>query len=73
MHILNIVSAIKNITVNEIRDLIFENYYKRVGLSKENNYYSMTHQKKRIYICLQLNHQKKYLILVLLRDIIIRI
>ena len=27
--------------VNEIRDLIFENYYKRIGFSKENSYYSM--------------------------------
>ena len=31
----------------EIRDFIFENYYKRVGFSKENIYYSMKHQIKR--------------------------
>ena len=32
--------------VNEIRDFIFENYYKRIGFSKENSHYSMKHQKK---------------------------
>ena len=33
-------------SLNEIRDFIFENYYKRIGFSKENSYYSMKHQKK---------------------------
>ena len=46
MCILNIASAIKRITVNELRDFIFENYYRRIGLSKENSYYSMKYQKK---------------------------
>ena len=27
-------------SVNEIKDSIFENYYKRIGFSKENIYYS---------------------------------
>ena len=30
---------------NEIRDFIFENYYKRIGFSKENSYYSMKRLK----------------------------
>ena len=30
MHILNIGNAIKEMAVNEIRDIIFENYYKRI-------------------------------------------
>ena len=34
-------------TVKQIRDFIFENYYKRIGFSKENAYYSMKHQKKK--------------------------
>ena len=55
MYILNIARAIKMMSVNAIRDFIFENYYKRIGFSKENSYYSMKHQKKRIYIFLQLN------------------
>ena len=55
MHILNIASAIKMMTVNENRDLINENYYKQIGFSKGDSYLSMTHQKKKIKICLQLN------------------
>ena len=47
MYILNIASAIKKMSVKEIRDSIFENYYKRIGFSKENNYYSMKRLKKR--------------------------
>ena len=42
MYILNIVSAIKKITVNEFRDFerhIFENYYKGMVFPKENSYY----------------------------------
>ena len=37
---------------NEIRDFIFENYYKEIGFSKET-------VKKKICCCLQLNWQKK--------------
>ena len=40
--------------INEIRDFIFENYYKKIVFSKENIYYSMQHlKKKKIYCCLQ--------------------
>ena len=47
MYILNIPNTIKKMAVIEIRDFIIENYYKRIGLSKENSYYSTKHQKKR--------------------------
>ena len=47
MYILNIARAIKKMPNNEIRDFIFENYYKRIGFSKENSYYSMKHLKKK--------------------------
>ena len=47
MYILNIVSAIIKMSVNKIKDFIFENYFKRIGFSKENSYYSMKNQKKR--------------------------
>ena len=47
MYILNIASSIKKMSVNEIRDFIFENYYKRNGFSKKNSYYTMKHQKKK--------------------------
>ena len=33
--------------VNEIKDFIFENYYKRIGFSKGNSYYSMKRLKKK--------------------------
>ena len=42
-------------SVNEMRDFIFENYYKRIEFSKENSYCSMKRQEKKIYNCLQLN------------------
>ena len=39
MYVLNSVRAIKKMSVNEIKDFIFENYYKRIGLSKQNSFY----------------------------------
>ena len=45
MYILNIASTIKKMTVNELRNFIFKNYYKRIIFSKENSYYSMERQK----------------------------
>ena len=47
MYILNISRAIKKMSGNKIRDFIFENYYKRIGISKENSHYSMKHLKKK--------------------------
>ena len=35
MYILNIAKAIKKMSVNEIKDFILENYYKRVEFSKK--------------------------------------
>ena len=40
MYILNSGSGIKETTIKKIRDFIFENCYKWIGFSKENNYYS---------------------------------
>ena len=54
MYILNIINALKEMSVTEIRDFNFEDCCKRIGFSKENSYYSMKHQKKKIYNCLQL-------------------
>ena len=42
-----IAKALKKISVNEIKEFIFENYYKRIGFSKENSYYSMKRLKKK--------------------------
>ena len=46
MSILNIVSAIKKISVSELRDFIIENYYKRIGFVKERSYDLMKRLKK---------------------------
>ena len=42
-------------TVNELRDFIFENYYKRIGLLNDSNYHSMKCSKKPISYCLEPN------------------
>ena len=42
MYILNIASSIKEMPVKEVRDFIFENYYKRIGFY----YYYETFEKK---------------------------
>ena len=39
MYILNIASAIKKKSVNEVRGFIFENYCKQIGFSNKNSYY----------------------------------
>ena len=45
-------------SANEIRDFIFENYYKRIRFSKENSYYSMTRLKKSFFVpCNQINRK----------------
>ena len=59
MYNLNIARAIKTMSVNEIRNFIFENDFKLIGFSKENSYYSVKHQKKKrcaiVCNCLQIN------------------
>ena len=35
MYILNILSALKKITIKELRDFIFENYYRRIEFRKK--------------------------------------
>ena len=47
MFILNIIKAIKKMSTNEIKDSIFENYYKRIRFSKGSSYYSMKRLKKK--------------------------
>ena len=70
--------------VNELRYLIFPNYYRQIRFSKENSYHSIKHQKKKdlhlfatklnnLQLILQLNKQRKCLVLVILNNIIILI
>ena len=47
MYILNFTRPIKNMSVIEIRDFVFENYYKRIGFSKENSHYPKKRLKKK--------------------------
>ena len=54
MYIINITSALKKMTVNELRHFIFENYYKRIEFVKD-SYYSIKHLKKKICCYLQPN------------------
>ena len=59
MYVLNISSTIKKMTVNQLRDFIFEKYYKRIGLAKENSYYSMKRLKKTFgVVCSHFNRKK---------------
>ena len=43
MYILNILSAIRKMTIKELKYFIFENFYRQIGFTKENSYYSMKH------------------------------
>ena len=60
----------KKMSINEIKDFIFENYYKRVGFSKESSCYSMKHlkKKKRFLVARKQINIKKYLILAMLKN-----
>ena len=37
-------------SINEMRDFIFEDYYKRIRFSKESSYYSLKHLKKKDFL-----------------------
>ena len=50
IYILNIAKVIKKTSINEIKDFIFENYYKRIGFSKESGYYSMKRLEKKFIV-----------------------
>ena len=47
MYTLNISRAIKRMSVNEMRDFIFENCYEKIGFSKESSYYSIKCLKRK--------------------------
>ena len=50
MYILSIVSTIKKITIKELKDFTYESYYRRMGFLKENSYYSIKYQKKKVLL-----------------------
>ena len=47
MNILIIFSAVKRMTVNEFKNFVYGNYYKRIGFDNEITYYSLKRHKKR--------------------------
>ena len=47
MYILKILRAIKKITIKEIKDFIFEKFYRRIEFPKENNYHLIKYQKEK--------------------------
>ena len=60
MYILNIARDVKKMSLNEIRDFIFENYYKQIGFSEENSYHLMKRLKKKkrfVVACEQINRK----------------
>ena len=59
MYFLNIAKDIKKMSINEIKDFIFENYYKRIRFSKESSYYSMKRLKRKRFIvaCKQISRK----------------
>ena len=55
---LNITTARKKMSVNDIRVFIYENYSKRIGFSKEDSYCPLKRMKKRfIVVCQQINRK----------------
>ena len=64
---MNIHSAIKKMKIKELKDFIFENYYRQIEFTKQNSYYSMKHQKKKDLLLLAPKLIEKNLMLVMLR------
>ena len=68
MYILNVTKAIKKMTVKKCKDLVFENYYQRMGFSTEDSYYSMKYQKKKdLQLFATKLTEKEYLTLIMLK------
>ena len=60
MHTLNIVNVLKKMTIRKLRDVIHENYCKRIGFPKEETYYLLemkTEKKRFTIICYQINNK----------------
>ena len=50
MYILKIAKAIKTISINEIKDVIFENYHKPTELTKKISYNSIKSLTKKYFL-----------------------
>ena len=47
MYILHIPITITKMKIKELKDFTFEYFYRRIGFTKENSYYSKKHQNKK--------------------------
>ena len=50
-----LLSPLFMLFIFEIKDFIFQNYFKRIGFSKENSYHLMKRLKRKIYCSWQTN------------------
>ena len=50
MYILDIARTLKKMSINEIGEFVFENYYKRIEFPKENSFLSINNQKKNLQL-----------------------
>ena len=58
MYTLNIANTIKKMSVNGLRDFIFEKYYKQIGFVKERSYCLMERLKEKFIVaCKQINRK----------------
>ena len=57
-------------TVEKIKDFIYENYYRRIGFFQEKSYSSLKHQKKQDSLLLATKLIQKYLVLLILNSTI---
>ena len=48
----------KKMIAEELKNFVFENLYKRIRFAKENNYYTMKHQKKKDLLLLRIKLTK---------------
>ena len=69
MYILYFASAIKRMSANDVRDFIFENYYKQIAFIKERSCYSVKHLKTKLLLVVN-KLIENYLILLILRNTI---
>ena len=69
MYALKIASTIEKVTVNELRDFVFENYYKRIRFVKERSYYSIKCLKNQYLFQLATKSIEKKQNQIILRNI----
>ena len=44
---MNILNAIRKMAIEKLKYVMFKSYYRQIGFTKENSFYSSKHQKKQ--------------------------